>query len=167
RERALGVWIDENDAITLYSIPPLGNFDSAEYDPVKDRRPPLPLNDADLDLDHDTTSSEPLTLQQAFSYVCGCYDPLGLAAETTTRQRILLRQTLALGLTNNDKVPADISLQLLQCRRHLCNMKPQPRHVAPYLDANDNPIYFACVDASSQAVGLTITARGHDRVIAH
>ncbi|KAF4741173.1 hypothetical protein FOZ62_009779, partial [Perkinsus olseni] len=42
-----------------------------------------------------------------------------------------------------------------------------PRHVAPYLDANGNPIYFACVDASSQAVGLTITARGHDRVIAH
>ncbi|EER15005.1 hypothetical protein Pmar_PMAR023328 [Perkinsus marinus ATCC 50983] len=165
RERALGVWIDENDAITLYSIPPLGNFDSTDYDPVKGRRPSWPADD--VDLGNGNAPSEPLTVQQAFSYVCGCYDPLGLAAETTTRQRILLRQTLALGLTNNDIVPTEISAQLLQCRRHLCNMKPQPRYVTPYLDANSNPIYFACVDASSQAVGLTITARGHDRVIAH
>ncbi|KAF4650193.1 hypothetical protein FOZ61_000590, partial [Perkinsus olseni] len=163
RERALGVWIDDNGNLALYSIPPLGNYDPHVYDPILNKRP-APIDDS---LDNNNSPSSSLTVQEAFSYVCACYDPLGLAAETTTRQRLLLRQALTSGLNNKDELPNELASQLRQCRRQLCNMMPTPRYVAPLLDPTGHPIYFACVDASSQAIGLTITARGADRVVAH
>ncbi|KAF4650325.1 hypothetical protein FOL47_001234, partial [Perkinsus chesapeaki] len=162
QQRALGLWIDDNGDLMLYSIPPLGNYDSEVYDPLLNKIPPLFDNTDDIN-DNTTT----LRVQQAFSYVCACYDPLGLAAETTTRQRLLLRQALTSGLNNNDIMPQELATQLRQCRRQLCNMKPQARFVSPLVDPTGHPIYFACVDASSQAIALTITARGTDRVVAH
>ncbi|KAF4676697.1 hypothetical protein FOZ60_000565, partial [Perkinsus olseni] len=76
----------------------------------------------------------------ALSCVCGCYDPFGLAVGTTT---------LTLGVTNNDKVPADIFLQLLQCQRlH----RPVRRH--PQVQGTN---YIICSDSFVNVQSLKST----------
>ncbi|KAF4698500.1 hypothetical protein FOZ63_023233, partial [Perkinsus olseni] len=81
----------------------------------------------------------------ALSYVCGCYDPFGLAVGTTT---------LTLGLTNNDKVPADIFLQLLQCQRlH----RPVRRHPQSLKSTRDSSGDLNTRDKSNIHKALTAT----------
>ncbi|KAF4723747.1 hypothetical protein FOZ62_025702 [Perkinsus olseni] len=133
--RVLGIWLNDQDEFTLLAVPPLG------------------------------PESERVTLQQAVRYASSCFDPLGLAAETTTYQRLLIRECYTLGLDKRDPLPDHIHTELLKCRQNLLDMQPLKRYTEPYY-YQGHPVYFCFVDASIEAISLVITARGHDRIYA-